>query len=98
MENLAANNKLIRSFLGSKFCIKDSLEKSRPLFSYFDNQLLFHKDWNWIMKLVHEITTEDDFQTDYPKNFLFWEAFNQIDIEETYNACIDFINWKNEQK
>lgn len=98
MENLAANNKLIRSFLGSKFCIKDSDGKLRSMFSYFDNELLFHSDWNWLMKLVNEITTEEDFQTDYPGNFLFWEEFNRIDLEATYMACIEFIKWLKNQK
>ena len=61
MENITENNKLIAKFMGEQ---KQPFEF--PQFGYinimgdwkdtfFDNQLKFHKDWNWLMKVVEKI-------------------------------------------
>lgn len=111
MENLAENNRLIAEFMEIKPILvstnfyalqKDHVHitgKNTDIVMFgFSTSAKYHSDWNWLMEVVNEITTEDDFQTDYPDNILFWEAFNQIDLETTYMACIDFIKWHNEQK
>ena len=61
MDNITENNKLIAEFLGE---IKQPFEF--PQFGYinimgdwkdtfFDNQLKFHKDWNWLMSVIEKI-------------------------------------------
>ena len=61
MKNTTENNKLIAEFLGE---IKQPFEF--PQFGYinsmgdwkdtfFDNQLKFHSDWNWLMRVVEKI-------------------------------------------
>jgi len=58
----------------------------------------FKSDWNDLMFIVQEITTTTEFHTDYPKNNLFWEAYNQIDKQEIYDACLEFLKWYNSQQ
>jgi len=58
----------------------------------------FKSDWNDLMFIVQEITTTTEFHTDYPKNNLFWEAYNQIDKQEIYGACLEFLKWYNSQQ
>lgn len=62
------------------------------------NHNRWHDDWNELMFLVQKITTTPEFQNDYPDNSIFWDAYNSIDKEETFEACIEFIEWFNNQK
>lgn len=57
----------------------------------------FQNDWNDLIFLVQEITTTSSFHTDYPNNSIFWDAYAQIDKQEIYNVCLEFIKWYNEQ-
>ena len=58
----------------------------------------FKSDWNDLMFIVQEITTTTEFHTDYPNNNLFWDAYNQIDKQEIYDACLEFLKWYNSQQ
>lgn len=55
----------------------------------------FQNDWNDLMFLVQKITTTTEFHADYPNNSVFWDAYNEIDETEIYNACVEFIKWYN---
>lgn len=94
------NNKLIAEYMQFEQlknnhyqCIINNETKILP-----PQSMLFNSDWNWLMEVVQEITTTTEFHTDYPKNSIFWDAYNQIDKTEIYNACIEFIKWYNEKR
>jgi hypothetical protein len=61
------------------------------------NTILYCSDWNWLMEVITKITTLTEFNS-YPNDTDFWDAYNSIDKQATYNACIKFIKWFNEQK
>ena len=116
MDNITENNKLIAEFMGEQ---KQPFEF--PQFGYinimgdwkdtfFDNQLKFHKDWNWLMSVVEKIEIQS--------KELFGEYEDVIingcgcgiatkddmisiaatsKIEAVYVACVEFIKWYNEQ-
>ena len=116
MDNITENNKLIAEFLGE---IKQPFEF--PQFGYinsmgdwkdtfFDNQLKFHTDWNWLLKLVEkiEIQSKELFEAyeDVIINGCGCGIATKDDmisiaatskIEAVYIACVEYIKWYNEQ-
>lgn len=109
MKNTTENNKLIAEFLGG---IKQPFEF--PQFGYinskgdwkdtfFDDQLKFHSDWNWLMQVVEKIESLG-FETSLTnQNFFIRIAGGNTQsgimyknkIEAVYNACLEFIKWYN---
>jgi len=78
----------------------------------FDN-LKFNTDWNWLMQVVEKIESIEDnrflFQTSARQGFYaeirerfsyetkIEDAYGKTRIQATYNACVRFIKWYNEQ-
>ena len=117
MDNIIENNKLIAEFLGE---IKQPFEF--PQFGYinimgdwkdtfFDDQLKFHKDWNWLMEVVEKIEslskegetymfsiTKFSARVTYKGSRIVDLPIDNTKIEAVYNACVEFIKWYNEQK
>ena len=71
--------------------------------THHESKIQYHSDWNWIMEVVEKIK----FKTDCASfNFEDWQSLiNAIEIcllnlniQDTYNACLEFIKWYNEQK
>lgn len=73
---------------------------------YSSKDLLFNSDWNWLMEVVEKIESYG-FTFEIKKNWarirkkyenivLRWEE-DKTKIEATYNACIEFIKWYNQQ-
>lgn len=51
----------------------------------FKEDLIFHRDWNWLMMVVSKI--EDIiYESEDIHNFMFTS-----DIGETYKACVEFV-------
>ena len=117
MKNTTENNKLIAEFLGE---IKQPFEF--PQFGYinsmgdwkdtfFDNQLKFHSDWNWLMQVVEKIESLgyniDTMKVDITKyqssqfcgiyidGKIIYTNYCETKIEAVYNACLEFIKWYN---
>ena len=103
MENIMENNKLIAEFMGYEIQ-KDPTERffgryKSPIGVWHKEiDLSFHHDWNWLMEVINKITTTEEFKDEYEFNQLFWETFNQLDIDEIYTQVISFIKWYNENK
>jgi len=58
------------------------------------NELLYHSDWNWLMKVIEEILT---VSLELDAMELYLGIIDCIpDFEVTYRAIIEFINWFNE--
>jgi hypothetical protein len=73
------------------------------------HEMKFNTDWNWLMEVVEKIESlgYDVFintcvckVSDVGQNmFEDIECFvNNNKIQATYNACVEFIQWYNEQK
>jgi hypothetical protein len=97
------NNKIIAEFMGMKPINKN---ESNGIWNCtikthgfnIVQHLSFHSDWNWLMEVVKKITTLEEFQYNYEFNQLFWEVFNQLDIDEVYIQVFLFIEWYNKNK
>jgi len=105
--NTTENNKLIAKFLGlQQKSIKGGFLKNGILVKY-DN-LKFHNDWNWLMEVVEKIENYNEFTSVlfapqgcaidcFVENGFSFSNDCNTKIEATYNACIEFIKWYNEQ-
>lgn len=95
-------NSLIAEFMGFQHTTLGWYDAEETLVNAendntFD-ELKFKTDWNWLMPVVEKTTCMHEFQEDYPSNSTFWELYNQVSIEATYKAVVDFIKWYNKQK
>ena len=71
----------------------------------FAEQLKFHNDWNWLMQVVEKIHSLEDCNYKIEiSHYTHIDTLPQIIyrkgtmIENTYNACVEFIKWHNENK
>jgi hypothetical protein len=93
------NNKIIAEFIDIIF----DANRHKPYedvngWRYED--LKFHSDWNWLMKVVEKIF-KDFYKINPCPIYLkinIENALNEVDIESVYNACVEFINFYNKQK
>lgn len=68
------------------------------------SELKFHKDWNWLMKVVEKIFSEECIKP-LAGNGMYYllelnieEALKKAKIQAVYNACLEFIKWYNVNK
>ena len=64
----------------------------------FVRDLIFHSDWNWLMKVVEKIF-KDFYKLNPCPIYLkinIEKALNEVNIEAVYNACVEFIKWYNQ--
>ena len=62
------------------------------------NNLHFHSDWNWLMQVVEKIL-KDFYKLNPCPIYLkmnIEKALNEVNIDATYNSCVEFIKWYNE--
>lgn len=94
------NNKLIAEFMG--FILETNLttmgyEKYKNSYGnwYKENEIVFHSDWNWLMTVVEKCS---NIASELDEWEMYWEITDNIPrIDTTYNACVEFIKWYNEQ-
>lgn len=65
----------------------------------------FHSDWNWLMEVVEKIESLDyrfaitEFLSEVSNEKLSIKSWKEkTKFENTYNACVEFIKWYNQQK
>ena len=115
MKNIVENNKLIAEFLGYSQPHPDY-----PNTTYWYKKdcqpltiLLFHSDWNWLMRVVEKIENLQDENNCAIYNVQIEQCFVEIienhtsdtiistdansKLEAVYNACVEFIKWYNQQ-
>ena len=108
--NTTENNKLIAEFMGAKEVRKDNFKfPNRTGLPLQIGTINYHSDWNWLMEVVEKIESLEigRFKVEiYNTNCRIYdhEEFDEISdlsagtkIEATYNACIEFIKWYNQQ-
>ena len=104
------NNKLIAEFMGLNLhqgvWRKSTLATERKICK--EDALKYYSDWNWLMKVVEKIESLNyifEIKTTWCRIkeigtgsviVLRWEE-DRTKIGAVYNACIDFINFYNEQ-
>ncbi len=98
MENITENNKLIAEFMGLSEIAKTNGIVFKDNNTDEIHLIKYNSDWNWLMPVIQKMTTTEEFQDKYEYNNLFWETFNQLDIDEIYTQVILFIEWYNENK
>lgn len=96
--NSIESNKLMATFLGWQYT--EETETQFALFHVGENTytigtLKFNSDWNWLIEVVKKITDMGIF-VKYD-NSKFYKCISKFEIKTTYNACIEFIKWYNQQ-
>jgi len=100
--NTTEKNILITEFMGSKVTI-DTYFINGMYMTITETDLKFHSDWNWLMEVVEKclekhnslVDGRDTIETPYNQ---IAEALNSISKEEVFEACVEFIQWFNENK
>jgi len=101
MEEIDNNNILIAEFLNWKKLKNNSYVLPKKLADSFykvDSRyvLEFNTDWNWLIEVVEKIL---HICLELDSIEMYYNITDAIpNINQTYNACIEFIKWYNEQK
>jgi hypothetical protein len=98
------NNKLLAEFMGvrhtddSKYLETLKEMKSNGLYfeqGYMTSELHYYTDWNWLMEVVEKIL---DISLNLDTMEMYYNITDSIPrIDHTYNACVEFVQWYNEQ-
>ena len=86
-----------------------TLEDNKEVVAWDVENLIFHKDWNWLMEVVEKIENYNEFTNVlfapqgcsidcYTENRFSFSNDCDTKIEAVYNACVEFVKWYNEQK
>jgi hypothetical protein len=99
------NNKLIAEFMCIKYIYDDKyienikeMRANGVMFEqgYMLSELKYDTDWNWLMSVVEKIL---DISLELDSMEMYYNITDSIPyINSTYNACIEFIKWYNENK
>lgn len=70
--------------------------------SWISGDFKFHKSWNWIMPIVKKIKEVDPLDKLWEKHnmdkFNLYEYLMDVDIISTFETCVEFIKWYNNEK
>ena len=112
MNNVIEKNKLIAEFMGyNEEIVNDEVYFTLPdmLESLSDEELHYHSDWNWLMEVVEKIENLGYGVTIGMADYCIIQNDWKEDLKEihsltenskllcTYNACVEFIKWYNQQ-
>lgn len=63
------------------------------------NELLFHEDWNWLITVIEKCLIGEGEHKSQGNKFinLIYEGLTELSKTKTYNACVEFIKWFNQQ-
>jgi hypothetical protein len=97
---MTENNRLIAEFMGVKQHRFDGLTKIEKILKY-------DFDWNWLMEVVQRITDLNNVVEIHDnhvrvvsneRNNALIDVVEGSMLEATYNACVEFIKWYNQNK
>jgi hypothetical protein len=102
--NTIENNKLIAEFLGAY--IAKSGQRAHDIDNKFPNgndrltpeKMLYHKSWDWLMPVVQLIKERQLFGSQNLIDDIDNVLTCNCEIEELYEAVVEFIKWYNENK
>lgn len=90
--NTIKNNKLLEEFLDIRVSF-DTVFINGMYITATDEDLQFHSDWNWLMQVVEKIISLKNIYTQEQQR-VFLSICPNIGI--TYDACVEFVKWYNE--
>lgn len=101
MTNIDEGNKIIAEFMNEQDGVFVGLDEK---FNDRFESIPYHASWNWLMPVVEKIEgikNSDDYEVDIFSNCCDiggkFEATGKTKIEATWRACIQFIQWYNNQ-
>ena len=94
--NTTESNKLIAEFMGLHTIVETNGVTFKDNNTGEIHLINYNTEWNWLIPVIQKITATEEFQDKYVYNDPFWEAFNQLNIDEIYTQVILFIEWYNE--
>ena len=72
------------------------------------NELLFHSSWDWLMPVIVEIGDRTGYSLNTGYDYSYWNDFGEnplekewggyANIENAWTACVEFIEWHNENR
>lgn len=106
-QEIIDNNKLITEFIGFYFRNEDICQSIKGWITGLETMtynpktyLKFHSSWDWLMPVVKECLNKSEKILD---NWEYYyeqidDSFFQVEINQTYQMVIKFINWYNQNK
>lgn len=90
------DNRLIAEFMGINFANREDMSPYCYIKGhlFFENNLMYDKDWNWLMEVIEKINEVAAGGVVYG----IQEGLREADIEKTYYAVVEFVKWWNENK
>ena len=89
-------NELIRAFMPElEIKISDNVGKS--IKKFFLDEMKFYSDWNWLMPVVEKCFIGEGEIDSGSKEVIdpIYEGMCSVDIGQTYNAVVEYIQWRN---
>ena len=109
MKNITEKNKIIAEFLNltSQVIFEQvfAVSENGKTNFYKKDELKFHSDWNWLMEVVEKIESLG-YRIEIVKHICriylsnketIIISENTPKIEAVHNACVEFIQWYNQQ-
>ena len=62
---------------------------------FLESELKFNKSWDWLMPVVSKCYEYGELDNHYREEIIA-SLSGVIDIEDTYNAVVDFVKWYND--
>ena len=83
------DNKLIAEFMGKDDLYQGMSEaRAKRIYNY-------HTSWDWIMPVVKECKEQIEYEDNKHYHHIEDTLLSYLDIDETYNAVVEFINQLN---
>ncbi len=107
---IAEGNKLIAEFMGKtpnpndggRTWANETLEVDGSIYGDEWETLKYHKSWDWLMPVIEKccglILVLDSVMTYITKTGIIKRELIRLNIERTWQAVVEFIQWYNEQK
>jgi hypothetical protein len=89
-------NELIRAFMPElEIEISDNVGQS--IEEFHSNELKFYSDWNWLMPVIEKCFIGEGEINSVSKEVIdsIYEGMCRADIGQTYDAVVEYIQWRN---
>lgn len=95
MKTTEEKNKLIAELMGIRYEEDKNYHESSDYY-YEDIELEYHSSWDWLMPVVDTIKSK--LVEEYTLIDKIDDALISVEIQAVYDACVEFIEWHNENQ
>ena len=106
MNNIEENNLLIAKFMypdntymtyymNENTTYKCSDGATYLIDTFYPHEMEYHSSWHWLMPVVSKCYEYGELDNHYREEIIA-SLSGVIDIEDTYNAVVDFVKWYND--